>query len=170
MGVLANPKPQECCRLNRRELGLLSFGLLALSAGQSLASARKLSDQRPRRYQKAGMALGGFDTLAYFTLGKAVRGSKDLAHNWDGATWLFSSQEHLHRFKADPEAYAPRFGGYCPYWLARAALVPGSPQAWAIEDGKLYLSYSKTYRRTWLKQADNILPKAAANWAQIVAL
>lgn len=141
-----------------------------MSAETGLASARKLSDQRPKRYQKVGLALGGFDTVAYFTLGKAFRASKDYAHDWDEATWLFGNQSHLDLFKADPQAYAPQFGGYCPYWLSRASLVAGSPQAWAIEDGKLYVSYSKTYRRSWLKQSDVVLPKARENWARILGL
>lgn len=59
-----------------------------------------------------GVALKGYDVVAYFEMGKAVKGDKDFEYKWQGAKWRFANARHLELFKADPEAYAPQYGGY----------------------------------------------------------
>ena len=59
-----------------------------------------------------GVAIDGYDVVAYFTLGEATEGDSDFSHEWNGATWRFATAEHLEAFKADPEKYAPQYGGY----------------------------------------------------------
>lgn len=59
-----------------------------------------------------GIAIKGFDPVAYFTMGEPVKGSDQFAYEWKGAKWLFSSREHLDLFSADPNKYAPQYGGY----------------------------------------------------------
>ncbi len=63
-------------------------------------------------YQTDEGAIGGYDTVAYFTVGKPVKGSKEFTHQWNGASWLFSSAGNRDLFKAAPEKYAPQYGGY----------------------------------------------------------
>lgn len=100
-------------------------------------------------YKPNGIAIRGFDTVAYFTLSKATKGSPEFATDWNGATWHFASQEHLELFKADPEKYAPQYGGYCAYGVAVDNLVKIEGDLWDIVDGKLYLNFNKGLQKKW---------------------
>jgi hypothetical protein len=59
-----------------------------------------------------GIAIKGYDPVAYFTQGKPVQGKKEFSHQWNSATWLFGNKMHLELFKGDPARYAPQYGGY----------------------------------------------------------
>jgi len=93
-----------------------------------------------------GFALKGFDPVAYFNLGRAVRGTPEWELEWSGTRWRFSSSENKRLFEADPEAYAPQFGGRCAFAVSFSAnpkapeSPPGSPRLWKIVDGRLYLN------------------------------
>ena len=101
-------------------------------------------------YDPSGVAIRGYDTVAYFTEGRPVEGSEELTSEWRGATWRFASQEHLERFEAEPERYAPQYGGYCAYGIAaQDALVKIEPELWTIVDDKLYLNYDDGIQRKW---------------------
>lgn len=112
------------------------------------------------KYQDSGIAIRGFDTVAYFTQGKPVKGSKDFVVSWSGATWQFASQEHADLFKADPAAYAPQYGGYCAYGVSQDYLVKIEGDQWKIEDGKLYLNYDQKVQQTWLKDIPGYISSA----------
>jgi YHS domain-containing protein len=114
-------------------------------------------------------AVSGYDTVAYFTDGKPVKGSEQFKTEYKGATWLFSSQENLERFKGDPEKYAPQYGGYCAYAVGeKNALVSAEPDVWKIVDGKLYLNYDKDVGKIWAKDIPGYIQKADANWPGLV--
>ncbi len=115
-------------------------------------------------------AVGGYDTVAYFTENKAVKGDKDFSTEWRGAKWQFSSQENLDKFTADPEKYAPQYGGYCAYAVAKGGLAKGDPEAWHIYNGKLYLNFNKDVRAQWLPKKKELIPVADANYPQLVEL
>jgi YHS domain-containing protein len=87
---------------------LCSFFLLS-PGGYTPASAQSLP---PINVDESGLAVRGYDVVAYHTLEKAVQGSPEHAFQWNGATWRFSTSEHLQLFRDDPEKYAPRYGGY----------------------------------------------------------
>ena len=87
-----------------------------------------------------GRALQGHDVVAYFTLGKQVEGDPAISHDWNGATWLFSTEGHKAAFVDDPEAYAPAFGGHCAVAGSMGMQLPGSPKRWRIDDGRLYIN------------------------------
>ncbi|MCP5373142.1 MAG: YHS domain-containing protein [Hyphomicrobiales bacterium] len=112
----------------------------------------------------SGAAIQGADPVAYFTQGKAVQGSKDHTLQWRGATWRFASAGNLALFKADPERYAPQFGGYCAFAVSKGATAEIDPKAWSIVNGKLYLNYSPGVRDTWARDVDGNIAKAEANW------
>jgi YHS domain-containing protein len=112
------------------------------------------------KYKDSGIAIRGFDTVAYFTQGKPVKGSADYVVNWSGATWQFASQEHADLFKADPEAYAPQYGGYCAYGVAQDYLVKIEGDQWKIEDGKLYLNYDRKVQSKWIKDIPGYIATA----------
>jgi YHS domain-containing protein len=113
-------------------LGLILAFCGNLSAG-GVEKVNKTSD---------GLALRGFDTVAYFAAEKAVEGNPKYEFVWNSAKWLFSSVENLEKFKTNPEQYAPQFGGFCSYAVSHNYTANGDPQAWKVVDGKLYLNYS----------------------------
>ncbi len=113
------------------------------------------------------VAIQGYDTVAYFTENKAVRGEQNFNHIWEGARWLFSSAGHRDLFAQNPRKYAPRYGGFCSGAMQRGAKVRSDPQAWKIIDGKLYLNYTKVGIERFAADAENSVPIADANWQQL---
>jgi YHS domain-containing protein len=110
------------------------------------------------------LAIRGYDPVAYFTENKAVEGNKDFAWEWQGATWRFSSQANLDLFKSAPEDYAPQYGGYCAYAVAKNSTASIQPEQFAIVDGKLYLNYNKSVQAKWLADQAAFIEKANKNW------
>ena len=117
---------------------------------------------------KTGLAIQGYDPVAFFTDGKPVKGKSEFVAKHDGAVYLFASKEHRDTFKADPAKYEPAFGGYCAYGVSRNKLVEIDPEAFQIMDGKLLLQYSKGVRDNFNKDAIGNLSKANANWPGLV--
>ncbi|MDA9557345.1 YHS domain-containing protein [Vibrio sp.] len=113
-------------------------------------------------------AISGYDSVAYFTEGKPVEGKEAFTTTYKGAEWLFASQDNLDKFVADPEAYAPQFGGYCAWAVsAKNDLAPGEPDQWAIVDGKLYLNYDADIKALWDKDRSKHIAQANTNWPSI---
>jgi YHS domain-containing protein len=115
-------------------------------------------------YSYNGLAIRGADPVAYFTEGKAVKGVADYEYTWNGATWRFSSAENLTAFTADPEAYAPQYGGYCAWAVKSGYLASVDPEAWKIVDGKLYLNYSADVQKKWQADVPGNIAKGNQNW------
>lgn len=115
-----------------------------------------------------GIAVGGYDPVAYFTEGKPVQGSKDITLEHEGATWRFASAANRDTFKADPAKYAPRYGGYCAWAVSQGYTAKGDPDAWTVSDGKLYLNYNKSVRATWAKDIPGNVKKGDANWPKVL--
>lgn len=115
-----------------------------------------------------GAAISGYDTVAYFTVGKAVRGKPDIAVMWKGAVWLFSTRKNRETFEANPRAYAPQYGGYCAYAMSKGQILGANPEAWRIVDGKLYLIHSFTYMKFWEKNPPQNIVLAGANWPGVL--
>ncbi|MEZ4902701.1 MAG: YHS domain-containing (seleno)protein [Spirosomataceae bacterium] len=111
-----------------------------------------------------GTAIRGYDPVAYFAEQKPVEGKKELAYNWNGSQWLFSSQANLDSFKANPTQYAPQYGGYCAYGVSENHKSPTDPNAWTIIDGKLYLNYSPKVKTLWSKDIPTRIQKANEWW------
>ena len=117
----------------------------------------------------AGVAIEGTDPVAYFEEGKPVAGSSDFEHEWMGATWRFASAANRDRFAADPEKYAPEYGGYCAWAVSQGYTAKIDPAAWKIVDGKLYLNYSKDVQTQWSADIPGNITKGDANWPKIKA-
>lgn len=115
------------------------------------------------------VAIHGTDPVAYFSLGRAVPGSADFQTSWHGAVWHFASALDRDLFVADPGRYAPQYGGYCAYALARGELKDIDPAAFVIYQGKLYLHCSDRARDAWLKDPGGFIAKADAQWPQVLA-
>ena len=116
----------------------------------------------------SSLAVSGYDPVAYFTQGKPVEGRSDLEHEWQGATWRFADAANLAAFKADPEAYAPQYGGYCAWAVAQGYTASTDPEAWRIVDGKLYLNYNDKVQSRWQKDIPGNIAKADQNWPGVL--
>ena len=119
-------------------------------------------------YQTDAGAIDGYDPVAYFTGGKPLKGKPELSHDWNGATWHFASAENLAAFRQEPQRYAPQFGGYCAYAVGNAYTAKSDPQAWHVEDGKLYLNFNAEVRQMWMKDRAALIPSAAKNWPAVI--
>jgi YHS domain-containing protein len=116
----------------------------------------------------SGVAIQGYDPVAFFTDGKPVKGEVKFASKRNGAIYLFTCKEHKELFNADPAKYEPVFGGYCAYGVSRNRLVEIDVDAFQLVDGKLLLQYSKGVRDDFNKDTPGNLAKANANWPGLV--
>ena len=119
-------------------------------------------------YKPSGVAIRGYDTVAYFTDGKPEKGKEEFSTEWTGATWRFASQEHLDLFVADPEKYAPQYGGYCAYGVAQDSLVKIEPDLWTIVDDKLYLNYNEELNKKWKADIPGFIATADAEFPKLL--
>jgi len=116
----------------------------------------------------SSLAVGGYDTVAYFKQGKAVEGNAKYSTKYKGATWQFSSKENLDAFVANPTAYAPQFGGYCAWAVAQNYTASGDPQVWNIVQGKLYLNYDREVAAKWSKDIPGFIAAGNRNWPGVL--
>lgn len=114
------------------------------------------------------LAVEGYDTVAYFTENKAIKGEKDLEIEWSGANWRFSSQENLELFQSAPEKYAPQYGGYCAWAVSNDALADIDPKQFHIHEDKLYLNYNKTVQEKWLPEKIERIKTADKNFPSLI--
>lgn len=115
-----------------------------------------------------GIALKGYDVVAYAVAGAAVKGTPQFPYAWNGAVWLFSTADNRAGFIKSPEKYAPQFGGYCAWAVSRGYTADVDPEAWKIVDGRLYLNYSKSVQRRWEQDIPGNIAKAKGNWPGIL--
>lgn len=113
-------------------------------------------------------AVSGYDSVAYFTEGKAIKGSDKFKLTLDGADWYFASQENLDKFKAEPHKYQPQYGGYCAWAVAQGWDASADPLLWDIVDGKLYLNYDKEKQALWAKDKPGMIAKGDKNWPEVL--
>jgi YHS domain-containing protein len=111
--------------------------------------------------------LSGYDPVASFTDGKAVRGSGYHVTVQDGVTYAFASDEHKTLFKRSPEKYLPAYGGYCAYGVAHGKKFVADPEMWKIVGDKLYLNLDKGIQQKWEKDIPGHILKAEKNWVEI---
>jgi hypothetical protein len=111
-----------------------------------------------------GVAIEGTDPVAYFTEGKAVKGSSAFTRRWKGAAWRFKNAANRDAFAAAPEKCAPQFGGYCAWVVSQGYTAGIDPEAWKVVRGKLYLNYSKGVQAQWVEDIPGNIAKAESNW------
>ncbi|PCJ95053.1 MAG: YHS domain protein [Hyphomicrobiales bacterium] len=146
--------------------------LIQLSAGAAaLAIAGPAFAAKPELFTGLveGVAVGGYDPVAYFTMGKAVEGSAEHALMHQGAKWHFSSAENKAMFMSNPDKYSPQFGGYCAYAVSQGGTAKGEPEVWKIVDDKLYLNYNRIVQGIWSADIPGNISKATMNWPKVLA-
>jgi YHS domain-containing protein len=115
------------------------------------------------------VAVGGYDAVAYFTDGRAVRGSGQFRILHQGYEYRFASADHLAAFRANPSRYLPQYGGYCAWAVSQGYTASGDPQHWRIVDGRLYLNYNAEIQRRWEGDIAGHIRSADANWPSVLS-
>ena len=115
-----------------------------------------------------GVAIKGYDAVAYHTMHKAVKGKSIYQFEWNGAKWLFSTQEHLQLFMDFPEHYSPKYGGYCTYAVSQGDIADIDPEAWTLFKGKLYLNLNKDVQALWESNKGGYVKEADKNWPGVL--
>jgi len=127
-----------------------------------------LRGETPIFFSGGDAAINGYDTVAYFTKGKPVKGKADIAVMWKGVMWQFASKGNRARFEANPRAYAPQYGGYCAYGVANGYRDRSEPDAWQISNGKLYMIRSHYVRAIWNRDVRGYIARADSNWPGVL--
>lgn len=147
-------------------LALVSFVTIGI------ASAQNSNDLHKKQFNldQSGLAIEGYDPVAYFTTQKAAEGSKDNSLIIEGVTYRFTSAQNRDLFKINPAKYQPQYGGWCAYAMgANGEKVAIDPETFKLIDGKLYLFYNKFFintKKSWNKDENNLKSKADANWVK----
>ncbi len=149
----------------RRRIGLAGIAAAAtLALG---AAAPALAGSVSKDLDASGLALEGYDPVAYFTEGAPTKGSTAFTATHDGATYRFASAEHLAAFEAEPERYLPAYGGFCAFGTAMGRKFDGDPQVWKIVDGELYLNLNDDVQARWENDVPGFIENADHNWTLI---
>lgn len=114
------------------------------------------------------LAVSGYDTVAYFTEGRPVKGDRRFSTQYQGAEWRFSSQRNLELFLGDPDAYAPQYGGYCAYAVSQGETASAEPDLWTIHEGKLYLNFNRRINTTWRENREDFIKQADQAWPAVL--
>lgn len=159
--------------MNTMKLNMTSKGILVILSAVFLLGLLPVGInagplQKKINTNQFGVAIKGYDTVAYFTEGHAVKGKKKFSYNWSNAKWYFSSAENRDLFAADPDRYAPKYGGYCAGSIAITGKVDDiNPKAFKIINGKLYLSKSMSKNDKFAEKANDYIKKADENWVKL---
>jgi hypothetical protein len=140
-------------------VGLMALALLALTvpvlAKESL-------------YTSGGLALSGYDAVAYFSDGKPVKGHPEYAIQWGGARWQFATAANRDAFVTSPGRYVPQYGGYGAYAVSKGYTASADPMVWRIVEDRLYVNYSKSVQGLWEQDIPGNIVKANGNWPAVL--
>lgn len=149
----------------------LSFFLLFVGSYAGAAQDKATKPDPNLNVDKEGLALQGYDPVAYFIDKKPVMGQAALTYRYQGATYRLASEKNRQLFAKDPASYAPQYGGWCAYALGkRGDKVKINPESFKITDGKLYLFYKKrSYNalNPWNKKEEILRTQADKEWQEI---
>ena len=118
-------------------------------------------------YEKEGVAIHGYDPVAYFAEQKPMKGSPEYHAAYQGSTFYFVSAANRDRFAADPAKFSPQYGGFCAFGMAKGYKAAIDPAAFTVVGNKLYLNYSETVRSQWLTDIPGYIRNAHANWPEV---
>jgi hypothetical protein len=140
---------------------LLAFFALAMAVLPATATERIVVDWH------TGLAIDGYDPVAFYTVGKAARGRPDFELSYGGAVWRFSNVGNRAAFAAHPDVYMPQFGGYDPVGVARGVVVAGNPAIWLISSERLYLLYDRERLESFVANPEHITAAAERKWPDV---
>lgn len=146
------------------------LAIVALTAGGVAPLTSYAVKQTGGEYNTmfAGLGAKGYDVVAYFEQGKPVPGIDKHESVFGGVTWRFANKDHRDKFEANPEKYAPQYGGFCSWGAANGKLFDVDPvNGWAIVDGKLYLNFNADINKTFKKDSAKLIPSADKHWKNL---
>ena len=144
------------------------FLIVALPTPGHSRSAQDGMAHPPVSVAADGLALSGHDAVAYFTEGAPRPGLAEHSLQWNGATWRFASAEHMALFQANPQAYAPQFGGYCAWATSQGYIAPGNPEHWRIVEGQLFLNFNGRAQMLWEQDVAGNIAKGRSHWPRVL--
>jgi YHS domain-containing protein len=147
---------------------IVKIAALALPLTLPASTPAFAADSPEVSVEADGLGARGYDVTAYFTHGKPARGNPAHQLSYKGATWRFASADALARFKDDPRAFLPQFGGYCAWAVSQGYIAPGDPEQWKIVDGKLYLNFNARAKELWEADQDAAIVRGRANWPGVL--
>lgn len=142
---------------------LLPLAVLAVPARVTAATTERVVTDH-----HTGIAISGFDPVAYFTDSEPRLGRAELEYRSEGVTWRFRNEGNRAAFAADPDVYMPRFGGYDPIAVARGIGTPGHPELWRVYGGRLYLFYNADARAAFATDPEEAIGAAEAKWPDVL--
>jgi hypothetical protein len=157
---------QERYGLSRQiaSIGLVLAALAGFWAVARLPVATAATTERVVVNRFTGLAIEGFDPVAYFTDNQAILGLPDYEAAEAGAVWRFRNEGNRASFVAHPEIYGPQFGGYDPVDLGRGVTYAGNPRFWVITGQRLYLFGREVNRDAFAADPARFLKEATARW------
>ena len=169
----------RACRWGRAWRGVIpSFPAVIVLVSISLACLAwpALAPISPASAQDSGIytrwlsrtGARGHDVVAYFREGRPVKGQSRFTHEWRGATWRFASAANRDAFAANPEAFAPAYGGHCAWAAAQGYKAKGDPENWRIVDGRLFLNYNSQVQKDWEKDIPGFIAAGDAKWPDVL--
>jgi YHS domain-containing protein len=117
-------------------------------------------------YAPSGLAIGGYDPVSYHRVGAVTPGDAKYSSEWNGARWLFATDEDRALFESNPERYAPQFGGFCSFAASKGFTAKTDPAVWRIEGGRLYLFNDAGMRDNWVSElGEGVIERGKHAWA-----
>ena len=137
--------------------------LIMLAAVSTIATAKDLVN-----VDRSGVAIQGYDPVAFFTDNRPVKGNAQFQSEYRGAKYYFASSEHKATFDIEPAKYEPQFGGYCAYGVTHSTRAPIKIEAWQIVNGRLLMQYDLDIKNKFNQDQQGMLKKADENWPGVV--
>ena len=139
------------------------FRRIAIAAVSLMSTAALAGDF----FETDGVALRGYDPVAYFVSSEPQKGQAQYSYEYKGSKFYFASEANRRAFMTTPDKYAPQFGGYCAFGTAQGYKVSTQPDAFAIVKDKLYLNYDKKVQGIWRQDVPGNIAKAEKNWPEV---
>lgn len=140
---------------------IATLAIVATFAAPSVAAPAKVN------IDESGLAILGYDPVAYFEMKKPVKGRPSIAATHDGALYLFANVRHRRLFSANPAKYVPAYGGWCSYGMRYGQISRIDPRSWYIVNGRLHLSLNQGTRAVWLKEVEENITIADSLWKKV---
>lgn len=153
--------------MRKIHLGALLAALLAVATIAGVLHPARAGEAPVYTGFLSNLAVSGYDPVAYFSDGRPVEGSSKFESKYKGAVWRFASAEHKAAFDADPEKYAPQYGGYCAWAVSQGYTAKADPESWKIVGGKLYLNYNADAQKLWEENIPAHIAAGDENWPKL---
>jgi hypothetical protein len=165
----ARRKRKQFCASLAAVAGLVAYAALVfvLAAGPPTAGAA--ANERIVVDWHTGLAISGYDPVAFFTDSKPMAGSPDFELRYGGAVWRFANIGNRAAFAAQPNVYMPQYGGYDPVGVSHGVAVAGSPIVWLISGEKLFLFFDNDRREKFVADPARVVGSADRKWQDVLS-